>query len=141
MILLDTNILAEPTKPKPDQNFLRWYNQQSLQRLFISTISLAEMELGIALLPAGQRRQRFIEITEEVIENFDGQILVFGQRAAELYGELVAKRRKMGHQIQVQDAQIAAIAIANGLQLATRNVKDFANIDGLSLINPWQFAG
>ena len=68
---------------------------------------------------------------------FSERCLVFGETAAVHYGQLVAARTRNGRPITVEDAQIAAIALAGGLRLATRNEKDFVGILGLVVLNPW----
>jgi predicted nucleic acid-binding protein len=72
-----------------------------------------------------------------MFEAFSDHLLVFGELAAIEYGQLVARRTRMGRPITVEDAQIAAIALAHGLRLATRNVRDFVDIPNLSLVDPW----
>ena len=138
MILLDTNVLSELMKPVPEENVVRWVDDQLVNTLFISAITRAEIELGIALLPDGQRKQQISDAAQQMFAQFTGRCLVFGETAAVQYGQLVAARARNGRPITVEDAQIAAIALAGGLRLATRNEKDFADIPGLVVANPWK---
>ena len=71
-------------------------------------------------------------------EDFANRCLAFNSEAANHYANIISERTRQGKPISVEDAQIAAIARANGLSIATRNVKDFSNIDGLVVLNPWQ---
>jgi predicted nucleic acid-binding protein len=139
MILLDTNILSELMKPKADANVVAWLDTQLDSDLFISAITRAEIELGIALLPDGKRKQRISAAAQRMFEEFTDRSLVFGDVAAVQYGQLVAYRSRLGRPIAVEDAQIVSIALAHGLRLATRNVKDFDEIARLETINPWAY--
>ena len=137
MILLDTNVLSELMKPNPDASVVAWLDEQLTSTIFISAITRAEIELGIALLPDGQRKQEIKTASQLMFEEFSNRCISFGEMAAVQYGQLVAGRTKSGHPIAVEDAQIASIALVGGLRVVTRNVKDFEDIPGLDLINPW----
>ena len=141
MILLDTNVISELMKPNPDQGVVNWLDSQFVSTLYICAVTRAEIELGIALLPAGRRRQSISRAAQNVFTRFSGRCLAFDEMAAVQYAHIVAGRSQQGRPIHVEDAQIAAIALASGLQLATRNVKDFTDIPGLNLLNPWRGGG
>lgn len=137
-ILLDTNVLSELMRAAPDPRVLAWFDEQSQSGLYTSVITQAEIFLGIALLPAGKRRDTLAVNADQMFrEDFDGRCLPFDQLAAHEYAMLVASRTKSGRPIATEDAQIAAIALANQLALATRNTKDFLEIEGLVVLNPW----
>ncbi len=138
MILLDTNVLSELMKPIPNADVVAWLDEQPESTLFVCAITRAEIELGIALLPDGKRKHDISAASRKMFGEFHGRLLVFGEMSAIQYGPLVANRTKQGYPISVEDAQIASIALAHGLQLATRNVKDFRDIPMLAVINPWQ---
>jgi predicted nucleic acid-binding protein len=137
MILLDANVLSELMKAAPDAGVVAWVDEQPTRTLFISAITRAEIEWGIALLPEGQRKQAIEAAAKTMFEAFADRLLVFGEMAAIQYGQLVAQRTRHGRPIAVEDAQIAATALAHRLRLATRNVPDFTDIPDLPLINPW----
>lgn len=139
MVLLDTNVLSEFMRRRPDQAALAWIDAQPDQSLYISAVTRAEIELGVALLPDGQRKQGLETAARRMFVEFSSRCLPFDEAAAMHYGRLVASRVRAGRPISVEDAQIAAIALAGGLALATRNIGDFAEIDRLVLIDP--FAG
>lgn len=138
MILLDTNVLSELMKPAPEPAVIQWLDAQLDSQIFLPAITKAEIELGIALLPNGKRKESFLQLAGALFDEFRDRILPFDAGAATYYANLVATTRKVGRSISVEDAQIAAITQANRLTLATRNIKDFDFIPDLLLINPWQ---
>ncbi len=136
-ILLDTNVLSEILRLSPDPSVLAWFSRQRDDDLRVSAVTQAEMFLGVALLPPGKRRQRLQESMLGLFGNeFADRVLPFDGPAVAHYVEVVATRRRAGRPLSQFDAQIAAIALQNGLALATRNVKDFEGC-GLRLIDPW----
>lgn len=137
-VLLDTNVLSELMRPRPSEQVLAWFSEQGDTRFYTSVITQAEMLLGVALLPNGKRREAIADAVEQMfVSDFAGLCLEFDQLAAHEYAILVACRNKLGMPISTEDAQIAAIALRHGLSLVTRNSKDFRNINGLVLINPF----
>jgi len=141
VILLDTNVLSELMKPAPEPAVVQWLDAQLDSQVFLSAVTKAEIELGIALLPNGRRKDMFTVLASALFDEFLDRILPFDESAASYYANLVANARKAGRTVSVEDAQIAAITQANRLTLATRNIKDFDFVPDLSLINPWQMTG
>ncbi len=139
MILLDTNVLSEFMRPRPDSQVVAWLDAQVFEYVWVCAVTRAEIELGIALMPDGQRKQVFqLAANSMFINEFGGHCLPFDEQAASSYAAIVASRIRLGRPISVEDAQIAAIALVHGLRLATRNERDFELIDGLAVVNPWQ---
>jgi predicted nucleic acid-binding protein len=137
MIVLDTNVISELMKPTPELKVVAWLDAQPDSECFITAVTEAELRYGIAIMPAGQRRQQFqAALAEMLAVDFAGRILPFDSAAAELFAIIAAHRRGTGKPISQLDAQIAAIARANGAALATRNVADFDDC-GITVINPW----
>ena len=137
--LLDTNVLSELMREHPAAAVVDWFAQNTHAVMHTSTVTQAEILTGIALLPAGKRRTALAVAAEQMFEqDFAGHCLEFDSAAAKSYAVLVAARTRQGQPISTEDAQIAAIALATGLTVITRNTKDFDNIDGLMLANPWQ---
>jgi predicted nucleic acid-binding protein len=137
--LLDTNVLSELMREAPAPEVLHWFAAQTPNRLYTCTINQAEILAGIAVLPAGKRRDALARAAQQIFEDeFAGRCLVFGSGSAEQFALVIAQRKRMGRPIEAVDAQVAAIALAAHLKLVTRNTKDFAGIDGLEVINPWQ---
>lgn len=138
MILLDTNVLSELMRQVPNPSVVSWLDGHPSDAIWISAITRAEIELGIALLPEG-RRKKVLQSKAEALfhEDFANRCLSFDATAASHYGRIVAARTHMGKPISVEDAQIAAIAITHRLTLATRNIADFDSIEALATLNPW----
>ena len=138
MILLDTNVVSEAMRPAPEPRVIAWLDSLPALDVWISAVTVAEIQLGLALLPNGKRRSVLAEMAEQMfLEDFSGRCLPFDFEAARDSALIVAERNRQGSPISVEDAQIAAIAQTGGLTLATRNTKDFAGIPGLDTVNPW----
>jgi toxin FitB len=137
VILLDTNVVSEPMRPRPDLSVLRWLDAQAAESLYLSTISLAELLLGIESLPPGKRRKALsTALDEHLMALFARRIVAFDTRAAEAYPKIVMRARRRGHAMAVADAQIAAIAASREFRVATRGVAPF-QAAGIPTINPW----
>lgn len=137
MILLDTNVVSEPLRPAPDPRVAAWIDAQPLETLFLSAITVAELRAGVALLPAGKRRSGLQESLEtRVLPLFAGRVLAFDLGCTQAYATLVAKARASGLAIASADGYIAAVAVAHGLAVATRDTGPF-EAAGAAVINPW----
>jgi toxin FitB len=138
MILLDTNVLSEFMRPQPSATVVSWLDEQPAGEVYTSAISRAEIELGLRLMPSGKRQETLSQAASAMFaEEFAGRCLPFDEAAAHHYARIVSARMRAGRPISVEDAQIAAIALAHRMSLATRNTADFAAIDSIELINPW----
>ncbi len=138
MILLDTNVLSEMMRGVPEPRVLAWLDQRPDTDFWVSAVTVAEIGLGIALLPKGRRKATLADLAASMFEeDFFGRCLSFDQEAAAVYACIVSSRMGMGRPISVEDAQIAAIAVTNRLVLATRNIGDFEKIKELTIVNPW----
>lgn len=138
MMLLDTNILSEIMRPKPNVDVILWLNQQDSQSLFISSISIAEISYGLYVLPKGKRRQQLnIRFEQFVRKAFQFRLLDFDEQAASIYGKVMGEAKLTGHPMSIADGQIAAVALTKGFTLVTRNIKDF-KYSGIMLINPFE---
>lgn len=138
MILLDTNVLSELMKPRPNGHVLSWLDNQSESDVWTSSITVAEIYLGIAFLDDGRKKSILYTLAKKMFEeDFIGRCLPFDTQAASEYATIVSHTAKIGRPISVEDAQIAAISISADLSLATRNTKDFNAINGLAVVNPW----
>lgn len=137
MIVVDTNVLSELMRPAPARPVLAWFGATPAARLCVTTITLAELLAGVALLPRGRRRDALDAAVRSMFEDdFAGRTLVFDDLAASHYADIVAKRRHAGPPIATLDAQIAAIARSRGAAAATRNVGDFGGC-GVVVVDPW----
>lgn len=138
MILLDTNVVSEPLRPAPDARVTEWIDAQALETLFLSAITVAELRAGLALLPAGKRRSGLQTSFEtRVMPLFSGRVLAFDLGCTHAYADLTAKARASGLAIASAEGYIAAIAVANGLTVATRDTSPF-KAAGIAVVNPWQ---
>ena len=137
-IILDTNVISELMRFQPDPLVMGWFARKMALNFYVTAITQSEILLGVALLPAGKRRDALSDASGKMFrEDFSGNCLPFDESCTALYASVVAHRRRSGFTITTEDAQIAAIALSRKLPLATRNTKDFLHIDGLTLHNPW----
>ena len=137
MILLDTNVVSASMAPIPPPSVIDWLNQQDTIDLYLSSITIAEIGYGLWVLPDGKRRRALEDrFAKFVTAGFEHRILNFDERAARLYPEVMGHRRMLGRPLGILDGQIASIARANDLAVATRNVRDFEEC-GLEVINPF----
>jgi predicted nucleic acid-binding protein len=137
MFLIDTNVISELMRATPAPSVLNWFSTQDPSTLYLSAVTEAELRTGIAILPAGQRREVLkVALDATLTVDFEGRILPFDTDAAKTYAEIAAGRRSSGRPITDADCQIAAIARAAGMPVATRNTRDFEGC-GVDVINPW----
>jgi hypothetical protein len=137
LIILDTNVVSELMRPEPHPAVFAWINSRPKASLHTTTVTQAEVLYGVALLPAGRRRDSLAAAAKAIFsEDFPGRVLPF-DAAAENYAEITAARRRAGSPIEPFDAQIAAIALANNASLATRDTADLADC-GVVIIDPWR---
>lgn len=135
MIVLDTNVLSEPLKRRPDQRVLAWLAALD-EEAGVTSISVGELLTGVLALPVGRRREGLLEAIETTLRTFAGSVLAYDEAAARHYARLQESRRGAGRPLAVEDGMIAAICVARGTTLATRNITDFAGL-GPELIDPW----
>ena len=137
MIVLDTNVLSELLRPAPEQRVLTWLSDQPRGSVFSTTVTQAEILLGIRVLPEGKRQRDLNMATLAIFnEDFAERLLTFDSDAAVAYADIGAARRAAGRPISQFDAMIAAMARSRGATLATRNTKDFEAC-GIEIVNPW----
>jgi len=138
MILLDTNVISEPQRREPNPRVLAWLDAQALETLYLSAITVAELRAGIALMPVGKRRDSLHDNLEKrLLPMFANRVLSFDLACTKAYAELLAKSRAAGLAVETADALIAAVALANGFAVATRDSRPF-EAAGVNVINPWQ---
>ncbi|EJC83136.1 putative nucleic acid-binding protein [Rhizobium leguminosarum bv. trifolii WSM2297] len=136
-LLLDTNILSEVTKPKPDARVLEWLDGLDEDRTFISIVSVAEIRRGVALMDKGRKRDALAEwLAQDLTQRFDARIIPVDEPVALAWGDLMGLAKRSGRGLSSMDGLIAATAIAHDLTLATRNTRDFEGF-GIELIDPW----
>src|SRR3954451_844872 len=137
MMLLDTNVVSEIWRDNPNPSVLAWLDAHPEQNLFVFTPVVADVRYGIERLADGSRDKRLISAFEKLCtDGYRGRILSFDLESAICFGHLRADRDRLGRPIDLIDAMIAAIALANRMALVTRNIHDFFEI-GLDLIDPF----
>jgi predicted nucleic acid-binding protein len=136
MIILDTNVVSEALRLRPDQRVARWIDAQAADHLYLCAPVVAELRYGVACLPDGHRRDVLTDAISQIEARFETRTLPFNTAAARLYGRIVAQRQAIGRPLMTMDAQIAAIAMDQKAALATRNVGDFVHL-GLTLHDPF----
>jgi toxin FitB len=135
--LLDTNVVSEWIKPRPDPGVVAWLSEIDEDRVFLSVVTLAELRYGVELMPAGVRRNRLDRwVREELTLRFEGRILAVDAYVAETWGRLVAHCRAAGHSMSIMDGFLAATAEVHRLTMVTRNSSDFSVL-GHRVFNPW----
>lgn len=139
MIVLDTNVLSESMKPDADPNVIAWLNDQSPASVWLTTITVAELRYGVAQLERGRKRTRLEGLVEAYVSDvFEGRIASFDLPATTLFAERAAEARRRGRAVKgFADAAIAAIALAKGFAVATRDTGPFREM-GVEVINPWK---
>ena len=136
--LLDTNVVSETIKPKPEPRVLDWLETQMPADLFLAAQTMGELVRGARKVKEDTRRERLESwIEQDLAQQFEGRVLSFDGPTAALWGRLMGDGDRAGRTPAAADAQIAAVAIHHKLTLITRNVKDFEHFD-LKLLNPWQ---
>jgi toxin FitB len=137
MIVLDTNVVSELMRARPDLSVLRWLKSYAESDIFISALTVTELRFGAALLPDGPDKSILNDRIDGILLTlFRTRVLSFDSRAAEICAYLMATKRARTPFVKIVDLQIAATALANGFAVATRDVDDFRH-DGLRVINPW----
>jgi len=140
VIVLDTNVVSELIRPKPDQHVIAWVDGHDTAELFITAVTAAKLRARVELLPAGKRRTKLAaEIDARLDEDFAGAVIPFEAATAIHYAEIVASCRAEGNPMSTADTQIAAMCRQHDAALATGNTNNFRHA-GLGLIDPWTSA-
>ncbi len=136
-VLIDTNVISEMTRPRPDPRVASFLHEADEDRLFLSVITLAELRRGVALKADGKAK-RALEawLANDLAERFSGRIVDIDRRIADTWGDLMASAKQRGSALHVMDGFLAATAMTRRLTLATRNVKDFAPL-GVPVFDLW----
>jgi predicted nucleic acid-binding protein len=135
--LLDTNVVSEWIKPRPNPGVVAWIADVDEDRVFLSVVTLAQLRYGIERLAPGQRRTRLGDwLEDELPLRFEGRILNIHLAVADTCGRLVARAEAMGRPTEAMDAFIAATAEVHGLTVVTRNISDFQSL-AKNVLDPW----
>ena len=132
--LLDTNVLSETTRRRPDKAVLSWFDQVPGEALFVSVITIGEVRKGIELLTDPRRREKLrVWLEHDLPAWFEGRILSVDLAVADRWGCLLAEVRRP---VPTIDSLLAATALHYELRFVTRNTSDFS-YPGLTVVNPW----
>jgi toxin FitB len=139
--LLDTVVVSEWVKQRPDPGVVAWLANADEDRVFISVATLAELRYGIERMAAGGQRRRLDDwLRNDLPSRFEERVLSIDARIADHWGGVVARSEAVGRQISSMDAWIAATALAHGMTLITRNTSDFETVIE-QIVNPWLVGG
>lgn len=131
--LVDTNVISELSRPAPDAKVAQWLTAHE-DELFLSVLTLGEIQKGIASLPDSKRRRRLTRwLDAEIRPWFSGRLLPVDETVSLRWGRMLAEANQP---LPAVDSLIAATALTHGLTLATRNTQDMART-GVSVFNPW----
>jgi predicted nucleic acid-binding protein len=137
VIILDTNVLSALMRTPADDAVIAWLDRQAAESVWITSITLFEARLGLALLPPGKKRRAleaaFAELLEQDLEH---RILDFDTGAADAAARLAVERQRAGRTVDMRDTQVAGIAVSRRGTLATRNVRHFSDLN-VPVVNPW----
>jgi predicted nucleic acid-binding protein len=135
--LLDTCLISELVKKEPNPAVVSWLDEQDEQNLFLSVLTLGELQKGISKLPAGARRDELQAWVEhDLVERFTGRIIDIDLETAQFWGRLQGESEQRGESLPVMDSLIAATATVHGLIVVTRNAKDMERCR-VRVCNPW----
>jgi len=134
--LLDTNVISEWTKPRPDERVREWIAAADESLLFLSAVTIGEIWFGIEKLPAGPKRRGLEFFVAALADRFDNRILPIDQLIAARWGIIMRQARSVGRTPEAVDGLIAATALTRGFTVVTRNTDHFAAF-GVALHNPW----
>ena len=124
--LLDTNVVSEWLKPRPNPGVVEWLAKVDEGQTFLSVVTITEVRYGVERMAAGGRRRRLDEwLRAELLPRFEGRVIPVDISVADACGRLVARSEALGRPIEPRDAFIAATAEVYELMLVTRNASDF----------------
>jgi predicted nucleic acid-binding protein len=135
--LLDTVAISEAVKSIKNSGYINWLNSTDDSRLYVSCLTLGEIQKGISLSNNAELRQKLEDYLDGLYEAFTGRILEVNVQDSALWGKLTAKAQKSGKTPPVIDSLLASQSIRNHMALVTRNVKDFEQFTELDVLNPW----
>lgn len=136
--LLDTCVLSEFVKPNPERKVVDWLNSVDPETVFLSAVTIGEIQFGISNLPPSNRRTELeVWLNESLPQHFGGRVLALDAATFVTWGKMAAEQKRKGETQSVMDSLIAAVALGQKMVLVTRNVSDFT-VTGLSVLNPWE---
>lgn len=136
--LLDTCVLSEFVKPKPERKVVDWLNSVDPESVFLSAVTIGEIQFGISNKPASNRRTELeVWLNEALPRQFGDRVLALDAATFVTWGKMTAEQKRKGETQSVMDSLVASVALEHKMVLVTRNVGDF-RATGLSVLNPWE---
>jgi predicted nucleic acid-binding protein len=136
VIILDTNVLSALMRHPADRNIVEWLDRQPRTSVWITTVTVFEIQFGLQILAAGKRRALLIKAFEELLVRIGQRVATFDVTAAGHASDLMAARHRKGQPGDLRDTMIAGIVLAQHATLATRNMMHFEDAS-IPLVNPW----
>ena len=136
MTILDTNVLSALMRQSPDQKVVMWLDRQPRTSVWITSVTVFEVQFGLQILATGRRRVTLSEAFDELLARIGQRVVTFDAAAALHAGDLMAVRHRKGRPVDLRDTMIAGMALAQHATLATRNVVHFEDTH-IPLVNPW----
>jgi predicted nucleic acid-binding protein len=141
MIILDTNVLSALMRDHPDEAVVKWLDQQPRLSIWTTSITILEIQFGIAIISSGTRQRLLGEAFDKAInEKLERRVAAFDTNAAQAAAVFMSKRQQKGRPSNLRDAMIAGIALSHRATLATRKTHRFEDLT-IPIVNPWEFAG
>ena len=135
--LLDTNVISEPKRPKPDVRVIQWLSSVNEVETFLSALTIGEMKKGVEKLPSSKNRALVQDYLEKTRNRFAGRILTITEKTFLVWGKMMAEFEKKGLMRPVLDSLLEATALEHDLILVTRNVRNFQG-SSVTVLNPWE---
>ena len=135
--LLDTNVISELRRPRPDENVVRWFADQEISRVYLSAVTVGEINRGIERLSTGKSKAHLQTWLEELRLKFAGRIFPVTDQTFSLWGKMYAEAERKGHTKPILDLLLEATAVEHDLILVTRNVRNFQH-SSVTILNPWE---
>jgi predicted nucleic acid-binding protein len=136
MIILDSNVVSELMRPRPEQKVIAWLDRQPRSSIWTTSVTVFEIRFGLQVMPLGKRRDVYARGFENLLEGIDRRIAPFDAESAERASTLMASRKLQGRPREDRDTMIAGIVLAHRAVLATRNIRDFDDVSA-TLVDPW----
>lgn len=137
--ILDTCVISELVKPLPNENVLEWIEKQSEDNLYLSVITIGEIQKGISKLTESNKKTNLQTWLDNDLKfRFESRILPVDEKIAKEWGKIKGISEKAGNKIPVIDSMIAATGLFHKMVIVTRNINDM-QISGLEIFNPWNF--
>jgi predicted nucleic acid-binding protein len=136
MIILDTNVLSALMRSAPEARVIAWLDNQPRDSVWITSITALEVRFGLQILATDKKRTALFQAFDSLLETIKHRVAPFDADAAEKAADLMARRQRTGHPVELRDTMIAGIVLARRAVLVTRNVTHFADA-GISVVDPW----